>query len=287
MNILLLSSLAIVALANAAGCSSGSGSTSSTTAASKSGGWLVRCDYSHSLPDDPIVFPDQPGSSHLHDFFANTTTDASSTFSSMKAGGTTCPPASGDTAGYWVPALYRHGVEIDPSGASVREQFYYRKDNLKAGTVIEPFPADLRLVTGNAHATSEGGNPKLGSEIYWGCSDNSENGKPKSPINCSTGIITLHVGFPNCWDGVNTDSADHKSHVVYPNSGVCPADHPVAVPRLIARFEYAVGTDSSGITLSSGPYYTIHGDFWNTWDQTHLADLVERCLNADTDCGTL
>jgi hypothetical protein len=59
------------------------------------------------------------------------------------------------------------------------------------------------------------------------------------------------------------------------------------VPRLIARYEYAVGPDSSRITLSFGPYYTVHGDFWNAWDQAKLADLVERCLNASTDCGTL
>jgi hypothetical protein len=205
----------------------------------------------------------------------------------MTAGATTCSATSGDTAGYWVPALYKNDTKIDPTGTSVRQQFYYRKDNLKGGTAIQPFPADLRIVTGNMHATSEAGNPKLGSELYWGCSDNSETGKPKAPIDCTTGVITLHVGFPNCWDGVNTDSADHKSHVVYPKSGICPADHPVAVPRLIARYEYAVGPDSSRITLSSGPYYTVHGDFWNAWDQAKLADLVERCLNASTDCGTL
>jgi hypothetical protein len=53
------------------------------------------------------------------------------------------------------------------------------------------------------------------------------------------------------------------------------------------RTEYPVGTDSSGITLSSGPYYTAHGDFWNTWDQQKLDDLVADCLNTSTDCGTL
>ena len=204
----------------------------------------------------------------------------------MLAGATTCPPTSGDTAGYWVPALYKDGVKIDPTGGSTREQFYYRKNNVNAGTVIQPFPADLRLVTGNMHAASEADNPQLGREIYWGCSDNSEKGKPKAPVNCKTGIISLHVGFPNCWDGVNTDSADHQSHLAYPKSGLCPADHPVALPRLIVRLEYPVGPDSSGITLSSGPYYTIHGDFWNTWDQSKLEDLVARCLNTSTDCGT-
>jgi hypothetical protein len=186
-----------------------------------------------------------------------------------------------------VPALYKNGVKIDPSGEGTRQQFYYRKNNLAAGTVIQPFPADLRLIAGNSHATSEADNPPLGREVYWGCSDNSEPGKQKAPIQCKTGIISLHVGFPNCWDGVNLDSADHQSHVVYPVSGVCPSDHPVALPRLIVRLEYPVGSDSSGIELSSGPYYTIHGDFWNTWDQQQLVNLVQNCLNASVDCGKL
>src|SRR3954454_23956536 len=37
------------------------------------------CDYSHQAPDDPIVKPNQPGASHLHQFFGNATTDAAST----------------------------------------------------------------------------------------------------------------------------------------------------------------------------------------------------------------
>jgi hypothetical protein len=41
----------------------------SMPAASGSQGWLVACPFSHSLPDDPIVYPGQPGMSHMHDFF--------------------------------------------------------------------------------------------------------------------------------------------------------------------------------------------------------------------------
>ena len=263
-----------------------------SSSSSVDGGWLVQCPFSHSLPDDPIVFPLQPGASHLHDFFANTTTDANSTYASMtfSPATTTCPAASDDSSGYWAPALYKNGVKVnaaDPPDPSHGAQFYFRKSNLKAGTVIRSFPPDFRMIAGNMHATSESDNPYLGREIYYGCSDNSESGKPTAPINCSTGIISLHVGFPNCWDGVNIDSPDHKSHVVYPSSGLCPADHPVGLPRLIMRFEYPIGTDSSGISLSSGPYYTAHGDFWNTWNQERLNTLVAQCLNTSTDCGTL
>jgi hypothetical protein len=257
---------------------------------SSSGGWLMVCPPSHDLPDDPIVFPNQPGASHLHVFLGNTTADADSTYASMTFNSqtTTCPVATGDTSGYWVMALYKNGVQIDPksSYAPHTAQFYYRKDNLKAGTVIQSFPAGLKMIAGNGHATSVADNPYLGRELYYGCSDNSESGKPTAPIKCSTGYMSLHIGFPNCWDGVNLDSPDHKSHMAYPSSGVCPTDHPVALPRVIYRFEYPVGTDSSGITLASGPTYTVHADFWNTWDQTDLDGLVQNCLNKSVNCGT-
>jgi hypothetical protein len=37
--------------------------------------------------------------------------------------------------------------------------------------------------------------------------------------------------------------------------------------------------------LSSGPYYTMHADLWNTWNQATLNDLVTNCLNAHISCG--
>ncbi|MFN2590263.1 MAG: hypothetical protein ABR518_05795, partial [Actinomycetota bacterium] len=42
-------------------------------------GWTVICGYDHSLEDDPIVSPNQPGAAHLHDFFGSHSTDAFST----------------------------------------------------------------------------------------------------------------------------------------------------------------------------------------------------------------
>ncbi len=55
---------------------------------------------------------------------------------------------------------------------------------------------------------------------------------------CEGGIRTT-VTFPTCWDGKNTDSPDHKSHVAYPQTGTfesvgtCPSTHPVRLPQLM------------------------------------------------------
>ncbi len=59
------------------------------------------------------------------------------------------------------------------------------------------------------------------------------------------------------------------------------------LPRVIERFEYPVGTDSSGISLASGLYFTAHADFWNTWQQVRLDELVALCLNVGLDCGSI
>jgi hypothetical protein len=48
----------------------------------------------------------------------------------------------------------------------------------------------------------------------------------------------------SCWDGVNLDSPDHKSHVAYPKQGAasfsgtsvggdCPSTHPVKIPQVM------------------------------------------------------
>ena len=252
--------------------------------AGSGGGWLLKCALSHTAPDDPIVHPGMQGMSHLHDFFGNTTTNANSTYRSMLAAASTCPV--GDTAGYWAPALFRDGVKVNPAGPGVREQVYFRANDLAAGTRVEAFPPDLRVVAGNAHASSPAGNPALGHEIYWGCSDNSVGGKPLAPPRaCPTGILSLHIGFPHCWDGVLTHR-DDSAHLRYPTGGRCPAGFPHALPRLILRLEYPVGRAGGTITLASGGPWTAHGDFWNTWDQARLERLVSACLDAGRDCGT-
>ena len=60
---------------------------------------------------------------------------------------------------------------------------------------------------------------------------------------CEGGIRSV-ITFPTCWDGVNLDSADHKSHMSYPiegsitdrfdyDGGKCPDTHPVKVPQVM------------------------------------------------------
>jgi len=250
-------------------------------------GWIVSCMYSHSLNDDPIVFPGQVGASHLHDFAGAKTANAFSTFNSLLAGGTTCA-MPGDTSSYWVPALYEDGIRILPQARSGNTVFYYRRIGAPDGTIVKPFPPGLRIIIGNARAMSPQENFGLGTTIVFRCGP-GEGGTPlpAPPTQCDSGIMVMSLSFPNCWDGVNLDSVDHRSHMAYPVNSRCPASHPVNLPRLESFFRYIVGTGPIGtITLDSGPYYTAHQDFFNAWNPATLQTLVTNCINAGIDCGT-
>ena len=78
--------------------------------------FIENCRFSHRAPDDPIVFPGKLGASHDHTFVGNRTTNASSTFGSLRSGATTCMRTD-DTAAYWVPTLYQGANAVVPQGA--------------------------------------------------------------------------------------------------------------------------------------------------------------------------
>ncbi len=243
------------------------------------GVFSIHCSLSHSLMDDPIVLFGLPDASHLHEFFGNISTNAFSTYADMTASGTSCK-FSKDTAGYWAPALVApDGSVVHPSNMNA----YYRAT--PAGGTFVAFPPDLRLIAG--YPTVNTGTNKI---LGYNCQD-SEPYSPV-PIDCTTHkkhFLKAHIDFPNCWDGVSTDSPDHRSHVVYPVLKTCPADHPYKVPHLNVNITYPV-TDARGYYLVSDmdkgvtDGRSLHSDFWNTWDQAALQDLVTNCLNAGKTC---
>ena len=67
------------------------------------GAFRFVCTAGQLLKDDPIVYPGQPGKSHLHQFYGNTGANASSTYSSLrKSGQSTCMSPLNRSA-YWMP----------------------------------------------------------------------------------------------------------------------------------------------------------------------------------------
>lgn len=265
---ILLSSLVLLAL----------GSTPVQAATIK-----IECRWSHAAPDDPIVYPNQPGAAHLHEFFGNTSTNASSTYASMLGAATTCP-FTGDTGGYWAPALLtKDGTRIQPKRMTV----YYRDRPLETRPVT-PFPPDFRMIAGS---------PTAGT---WGFNCDGTALITTSRIDCSGQsaghtLVRGTVIFPNCGmldakGNVVVDSADHRSHVAYPTSARlgCPASHPVKLPHIKINVRWSISNCvAAGCVLSSDmhascsvPGCSLHSDFWNTWNQAALVTMVQTQLNA-------
>jgi hypothetical protein len=236
-------------------------------------GWAVGCSYSHSAKDDPIVFPGQPGLSHLHDFFGNTVTDAFSDAQDLRAGTSLCTTVD-DMSAYWVPALYVNGVKKQPHSTT----FYYEA-GVADRTSIVPMPYGLEMIAGNARATGPQ-NPY----IFWfeekgNVRNNTSDGQM---IRAESGEIFARITFPDCWDGKRLSSSD-QSHVAYhTNNDTCPASHPVAIPRL--RMFITYDTDGAGVSLSSGPWYTMHADFFNAWTPATQKRLVQECIVPSVRC---
>jgi hypothetical protein len=261
-----------------------------TSAQAARPGWITTCSYSHSLRDDPIVFPGLSGASHLHDFAGADSTDAFSTPASMRAGTTSCATV-GDKAAYWVPALYQNGRRRLPTATARDALFYYRRTAVPNHTSVRTIPDGLKMVIGNSNASSPSENPQLGTDIIFKCGPGSTTDLPQPPTQCASGVMVLSVRFPNCWDGFRLDSLNHRDHMAYPMNGRCPASHAVNLPRVEGFWRYNVGTGPIGTIEFAGhdgmrrPYYTAHQDFFNAWEPARLRFLMERCINALIDCG--
>ena len=236
------------------------------------------CPHTHTLRDDPIVYPGAPGAAHLHEFFGNTTTDAHSTTASLVNGGTTCERPE-DKAAYWIPTLYEGGQRVDPRAMIA----YYRTGTLHNPQDIQPFPLGLRMIAGNGHATT----PQNTRIVNWNCTKRSDIGATSSaPTSCpEQSQLRLRIEFPNCWDGRRLTSSD-QSHMAYShrNGGWCPLSHPVEMPSMKVGVQFPISGTYGKLTLSSGSTLTGHADFWNAWDETELARLVEECLHGALSC---
>lgn len=288
-------------------CANSSGETSRSVGyridpnvPSGSGRFDLSCSFSHSLRDDPIVFPSRPGASHMHDFFGFRGTDADSTPAGMRArlladpSGTTCteegdkndregrPPAANASA-YWVPALYLNGQKIDAHHVHV----YYRQE---LNQPVTSFPFDFRMIGGDANASPE--QARAAGIIKWWCGAQNNSTVDRVPSDCG-GEKSIHaeIRFPACWDG-RPDSSNHKDHLAYrTDRGQCPVSHPRKLPRILVHAYFRV-IDMLGrtirprdtITLASGGMWTMHADYLFAWDPFRLDFLVHNCLNAKVDC---
>lgn len=273
------------------------------------GAFRTECDYSHMNFDDPIVYPGRPGASHLHVFFGNTGTDASSTDASIAtSGNSTCEGGIANRSAYWVPALIdtRTNAPIEPhnpsaGGGDPEFMSYYKRGYFPGITneMIQNIPQGLRIISGATTFASADPYPGLGQwarerSTTWSCNGSSGNTIPSGCAGAQR--LDLSVAFPQCWDGVNLDSADHRSHMAWPAQNGCPASHPVVLPQLTVNVHYEIpaGTDPARDWRLSSDMYdpatgapgaSLHSDFIAGWDPGHFDRAMDTCVRAGNTCG--
>jgi hypothetical protein len=271
----LLAVLGAVGSTALAGSDAARGRVAGSMAELRGVNFVSSCRFSHRAPDDPIVAPGVPGASHDHSFVGNRSTRAGSTLRTLLMGRTTCHRPA-DTAAYWMPTLLVNGEALAPRGATI----YYRRRTLAP---VRSFPPGLEVIAGDARATTA----QDRRVTFWNCGA-AGGVEPSSTVptcpDAGTRALRLHVGFPDCWNGGDLDSADHRSHLTYSLRGRCPATHPVPVPAIALIYRYATA-GGSGVSLSSGGQLTAHADFFNAWKRGALTRLVNRCLNQLRHCG--
>ena len=128
--------------------------------------------------------------------------------------------------------------------------------------MTQPFHPGLGMVAGNSKAFG----PQSVKHVYFGCGSGTGLSKVDYPPNCTGtgGKFTVHVIFPTCLDPAT-------SAVAYEP---CPAGYTTKLPKLTERIIYPI-IDARGIMLASGPAYTFHADFYNSWDQAALTKLLQ------------
>ncbi|MES2990484.1 MAG: DUF1996 domain-containing protein [Pseudomonadota bacterium] len=271
------------------------------------GAFRTACAFAKMAPIDPIVFPGTVGKSHLHTFFGNVAVNENSTTDSLLAfGNSTCRGGIANRSGYWVPSMIdtATGQPVVPDGINV----YYKSGAFAGDKLSRGVPQGLRMVAGNPAATG----PRTENDVFayrFKCigGPNDENDKYGSSIpNCDLGAsVWQEIFFPQCWDGVNLDSPDHKSHMSYPvavpdpsstrgwQMAACPPSHPVILPEISFNVMYTAKTRDAALKwrLVSDSYdttkpggYSSHGDWFNGWRHDISEAWFKNCLVAKKDC---
>jgi Domain of unknown function (DUF1996) len=266
------------------------------TGGSSTGSFVARCGRpdGHQNSDNFMVTPGKRnGAQHVHNYVGNLSTDADSTDDSLHAAGTSCDRDNKSTF-FWpvVRDTSQQGGDADEDGGGLDGNFGkilpektvdLRFLGSPNGKVV-PMPDDLTIIMGDAKAKTNG---STNANAQWTCTGFENRVTDKYPL-CPAGSDLVRIlEFPSCWDGENLDSADHRSHVVFPDEDGRCDDGFKAIPRLRETLTYnrPNGRNFAVDTFPDQQHdpSTDHADFMNIASDDVLK-LAADCINSGRNC---
>jgi len=284
---------------------------------------------------DPMVGPAQRPFGHTHVFGVNDSVDQNSTYATLRTTGGGCgaPSSIGVyRSAFWMPAM------LDGVGNAVLPDFwniYYKQIpnthpdcKLRAVDCVN-LPNGLSFISGYNMATGMGGPMDSNdpadpfgyeqADNYFECWTDGTGGRVagtgryqnldalKATLLCTAGnTLMVQISAPECWDGKNADSADHRSHLSEPTTdwtppagyvgGVtgrkCPAGY-YLIPKISVRALYLVDANFANWSLSCDamtpgkPRGTcLHFDYKEAWSPTIKQMWWQHCINEHRSCSS-
>ncbi|KAI6377537.1 hypothetical protein MCOR25_002519 [Pyricularia grisea] len=294
--------------------------------------WRMECRARSGLARiDPLISPGEVAQ-HLHSIHGGGGFNDNATYDDLMASDCTSCAVTEDKSAYWHPSLFFEDTTtgkyeiVQQSGGMLA---YYLLFPNTAGGKVTAFPKGFRMIAGDSlrrNYSSALGNvtqpdpqksdwAKLGQTsqpdlqqraIGFNCLNYAKApegslyrhylpDKSYLDANCADGV-RFEMMFPSCWNGKDTDSADHRSHVAYPDlvmTGNCPSTHPT---RLISLFYEIIWNTAAfkgrtgRFVISNGDVqgFGYHADFMTGWDVDFLQKAADTCTNASgkiQDCS--
>ena len=271
------------------------------------GAFRFLCAPTHNAYDDPIVYPGQPGASHLHTFFGNTKADANSTYASLRTSGESSCNNLLNRSAYWIAAMMNgHGKVVMPDYVSI----YYKRAASTSrfcqppyATACVPLPRGLRYVFG--YNMQEPKKSAPAGSYYWNCDGpGATSGHFPSitvaakgcPVGARLGAV---LSAPPCWNGKELDSKDHRSHMAWTaqdgyGHAACPRSHPYLIPQFTLAAWYSVDATLADWYMASDrmpgmpvavPGTTLHSDWFGAWEDSIQARWTANCIEKMLSCS--